>query len=96
VIERAIRVKRKGRQGCYDCGAPTEVTVQVWMREYVADQQTASGNRKQRNVKSSNVSFCREHGEAFYARALEGVPICKPEPMQGGNLSVARAAWSGR
>jgi hypothetical protein len=88
--ERAPRKKRQGRHGCYDCAEPTEAVVQVWMREY-GDGRDAGGNRRQRTVKSQTISFCRKHAEEFYAHALERVPPCAPEPMNGRDLAHLRA-----
>lgn len=95
MTERVPRKMRQGRHGCYDCGAPTEAVVQVWMREYV-EGRDGGGNRRQKTVKSQVVSFCRVHAEEFYAHALERVPPCTPEPMNGGNLAQLRARWDGR
>lgn len=92
MAERVARKRRKGRKGCYICGKTTEVSVQVWMREFTSDRDKAN-NRKQKSVKSASVSMCREHGDAFYDYCTETIPVVPEHHESTGDMAKTRARW---
>lgn len=83
----------KGTFGCWQCGEPTEVAVQVWLRDYTegfyaSARGAAVANRRMTSVSSVMRNLCREHGLLLYERcatelsgsSYRGCSICGDSP----------------